>query len=228
MRTEITLAKAATPMPPALLTPPAPAIGLPSAMILYGRDEKGRPHSSKLAGDMADEAETAARLMGFRFAAADTDALRDLATCLPACRLFSSGKGSVPFVKISVYERLLAAIGTDDKPMPMKATSKPADGGSGAGAGQGRSGGGAGAGDPPATRAGTKAPISLSEVGLGSFVLAQGDDEGDEGYYAAKVLATKTPDSFVLQWAGYSDLPEFVRPRRTLGLLPPETAAGLE
>lgn len=228
MRTDITLANAAPSLPPGLLTLPSTGLTPGPAIILYGRDEKGRPHSSKFAGDMADEAEAAARLMGFRFAAADTDALRDLATCLPAGRLFSSGKGFVPFVKSSVYERLLAATGMADKPMPMKATSKPADGGGGAGAGQGRGGGGAGAGGPPATRAGVKAPTSLSEVGLGSFVLAQGDDEGDEGYYAAKVLATKTPDSFVLQWAGYSDLPEFVRPRRSLGLLPPETAAGLE
>ncbi|KQU25488.1 hypothetical protein ASG63_20470 [Methylobacterium sp. Leaf94] len=226
MRTDITLANAAPTLPPGLLTLPSIGLTPPPAIILYGRDEKGRPHSSKFAGDMTDEAEAAARLMGFRFAAADTDALRDLATCLPAGRLFSSGKGFVPFVKTSLYERLLAATGTADKPMPMKAHTKPADGGGAPGAGQGRGGGGAGAGDPPATRAGAKAPASLSEVGLGSFVLAQGD-EGDEGYYAAKVLATKTPDSFVLQWAGYSDLPEFVRPRGALGLLPPEAAVGL-
>lgn len=227
MRTQITLTTAVPPMPPTLMTPPAPAVAPPRAIILFGRDERGRPHASRFPGEEIGGAKEAARLMGLHLAVADTETLHGLAERLPAGRLFPSGKGFVPFVEAGIYERLLAATGTANKPIPIKATSKPADGGGGVGAGQGRSGGGAGAGDQPATRAGAKAPANLSEIGLGSFVLAKGDDEGDEGYYAAKVVATKTPDSFVLQWAGYQDLPEFVRPRRVLGLLPLEAAAGL-
>jgi hypothetical protein len=58
-------------------------------------------------------------------------------------------------------------------------------------------------------------------------VLAQGDEEEDEGYYAAKVILTKADDHFVLSWIDYPDLPEFTRARKALALLHPEAAAGL-
>ena len=56
-------------------------------------------------------------------------------------------------------------------------------------------------------------------------MLAQDDDE--DGYYAAKVVATKANDHFVLTWAHYPDLPEFHRARRALALLNPEIVEGL-
>lgn len=52
-------------------------------------------------------------------------------------------------------------------------------------------------------------------------MLAQADDEG--AYSAAKVVATKADDHFVLTWAGYPGCPEFSRPRSALGLLHPGT-----
>lgn len=104
------------------------------------------------------------------------------------------------------------------KPAPaIQAASKAAEAASSTLAGQGGGGtaGGAGAGG------GAKPPFDWDDIALGSLVLAQGDDE--DAYYAAKVVATKADDHFVLTWADYPGYPEFSRPRRALGLLHPAT-----
>ena len=215
---------------PALIAPPAspqPDAGTkPVPLILFGRDERGRPHGACFVRADPTAVERAADLMDLYLAAAETDALCDLGSKLPAGRLFpASGKAFVPFVKATVYDQLLAATGTRETPTPTKAVTKAPEAGGRAGAGQGSGAGGSGAGDPPATRAGAKAPGDWLQIGLGSLVLAQGDEDDDEGYFAAKVIATKAGDSFVLTWADYPDLPEFARPRKALALLHPETAA---
>ena len=197
----------------------------PAPIILFGRDANGRPHGASFIGDTA-AVERAADLMDLYCFPADTEALRNLAAMLPTGRLFpASGKAFVPFVKAVLYDQLLAAAGTHDISSPVKAAGKAAEAGGGAGGQPSGASGGSGAGDPPATRIGAKAPTDHSQIGLGSLVLA--DDE-EEGYYAAKVVLTKADDHFVLQWADYPDLPQFSRSRRALALLHPEAAAELE
>jgi hypothetical protein len=158
---------------------------------------------------------------------ADSDALLDLAAKLPAGRLFDSGRALVPYVKTTVYAQLLAAAGITAEPRPVKAAGKPADGGGGAGGNHGGGSSGSGAGEPPATRVGAMAPTDHSQIGIGSIVLAQGDDEDDEGFYRAKILLTKSPDSFILEWMDY-DLPQFTRSRRSLALLHPKAVEAAE
>ncbi|TXM66641.1 hypothetical protein FV226_23200 [Methylobacterium sp. WL12] len=189
---------------------------------MFGVDKRGRPHAARLVGEDTAEVERAADRMDLYFVAADTDALRDLGAKLPAGRLFpASGKAFVPFTSAALYDRLLKAAGIADAPRTVKAAGKAAEAG---GVPSGRSSGapgGSGAGDPPATRVGAKAPADHSQIGIGSLVLA--DDE-EEGYYAAKVILTKADDHFVLTWADYPDLPQFSRPRKALALLHPEAA----
>ena len=170
--------------------------------------------------------ERAADLMDLYLAAAETDALADLGAKLPAGRLFpASGKAFVPFVKRTIYDQLLAATGTRETPTPAKAASKAPEAGASAGAGQGSSAGGAGAGDPPATRAGMKAPTKWDEIGIGSHVLAcQGPMEG---WFEAVILATKSPNSFVLRWRDWPEEPEIVRAGIDLGLLPVNSREGI-
>lgn len=219
MRTEITLAKAVTPMPPALLTLPAQASALPPTIILFGRDERGRPHASRFAGVEAGEADAAAGLMGLQLAVADTETLRGLAERLPAGRLFPSGKGFVPFVKGDLYDRLLAATGTPDKPRPLAATSKPAEAPPPAGAGSGGKGG------PDSPGGAAKAPADWASIGIGSNVLAcQGPMEG---WWEAVVLYTKADDRFVLRWRDFPDEPEIARARKDLALMPPGSREGI-
>lgn len=219
LRTEITLANPGSPMLPALLTLPAPAAALPPAIILFGRDERGQPHASRFAGDMAGEAEAAAGLMCLHHAIANTDALRDLAARLPAGRLFPSGRGFVPFVKAELYERLLAATVTADTPLPVRAVSKAADAPPPAGAGSGSKG------SPDAPGGTPKAPGDWAGIKVGSTVLAcQGPMEG---WWEAVVVATKADDRFVLRWRDFPDEPEISRARADLGLMPPGSREGL-
>ena len=211
---------------PAAIKEPASVVG-PASIIVFGRDANGRPRGASLTSDPG-AAERAADLMDFYCFTADTATLRELAAKLPAGRLFpASGKAFVPFVKTTLYDRLLAATGTREAATPVKAAGKAAEARGGAGGEQGGGPNGSGAGDPPATRVGAKAPADHSQMGIGSIVLARGDDEDDEGYYAAKIVLTKSPDSFVLEWSNY-DLPQFVRPRRSLALLHPEAVEAAE
>lgn len=218
-------------VPPKLSLPKPVAVKDPTSIagaapiILFGRDTNGRPHgASFIGGDKA--VERAADLMDLYCFPADTEALLNLAAKLPAGRLFpASGKAFVPFTSAALYGQLLAATGTRETPTPAKAAGKPAEGGGSNGAGNGQGAGGSGAGDPPATRVGAKAPSDHSQIGIGSLVLAQGDEDEAEGYYPAKVILTKANDQFVLTWEDYPDLPEFTRARRALALLHPETAA---
>lgn len=220
MRTDITLAKAALPIPPALLTLPVPASQAPPAIILFGRDERGRPHASRFAGNVVTEAENAARLMSLNRAVADTDALPDLAARLPAGRLFPSGRGFVPFVKADLYAHLLAATGTADTPVPISAVSKPADAPPPAEASS------AGKGGPDAPGGAPKAPVDWAGIKVGSTVLAcQGPMEG---WWEAVVLYTKANDSFVLRWRDWPDEPEIARARKDLGLMPPGSREGMD
>ena len=233
MQVALALPSAAVALP-ALLTPPAtmaaepaPALVPLASLILFGRDEAGRPHASVFKDDMRPAVERAADLMDLYCFPADTEALHNLAAMLPTGRLFpASGKAFVPFVKAVLYDRLLAATGTREAPPPVKAAGKAAEARGGAGGEPSGGPGGSGAGDPPATRVGAKAPAEHSQVGIGSIVLAQGD-AGDEGFYPAKIVLTKSPDSFVLEWSNY-DLPQFVRPRRSLALLHPEAVEAVE
>ncbi|CAO4178313.1 hypothetical protein CLBKND_03186 [Methylorubrum aminovorans] len=204
---------------PTLLKVPALASAPPAAVILFGRDGRGRPHASRFAGDESAKAEDAARLMGLHLARANTEMLRDLATRLPAGRLFPSGKGFVPFVKADLYERLLAATGTVDMPMPARASGKAGDAPPPAGAGSG------GKGSPDAPGGAPKAPTDWAGIKVGSTVLAcQGPMEG---WWEAVVLYTKADNHFVLRWRDFADEGEFNRARKDLGLLPPDSLEGL-
>ena len=219
MRTEPTFAAAILPMPLALMALPAPAAEPPPAVVLFGRDERGRPHASRFLGTEAAEAENAARLMGLHHAHADTDALRDLAARLPAGRLFPSGRGFVPFVKADLYERLLAATGTPDAPMPVRPASKPADATPPACAGSGSQGG------PDAPGGAAKRPVDWAGIGIGSVVLAcQGPMEG---WWEAVVTYTKADAHVVCKWRDFPQDGEFTRAIKDLGLLPPGSREGL-
>ncbi|QUS37824.1 hypothetical protein RPMA_02300 [Tardiphaga alba] len=192
-------------------------------IILFGRDERGRPHGSIFDGLPAADVERAAGLMGMRTVAAESAALLDLSADLPKGRPFKSGSGFAPWVPISLYHKLLATAGLSDDPPPLKASAKPAEGGAGDGAGKGSPPGGSGADEPPAPKGGAKQPANFADIQIGSVVLAKGDD-GDDAYYAAKVVSVDTNDRLGLNWTGYPDLPRFSRPRKSVALLHPEAA----
>jgi len=190
----------------------------PPALILFGRDEGGRAHASFFTAAEEEGATRAATLMGLHTLAV-TEAHRPLAVGLPAGRLFAGGKAFVPFCSAKVFTALLAAASLPDWPIPVRAAGKAAEAPSAPGGtsdtGDGSSG--AGGDDKP------PADDPWVAINLGSVVLAKGDDE--DGYYAAKIIATKANQNFVLLWEDYPDLMEFTRHRHDLGLLRPGPAS---
>ena len=77
------------------------------ALVLFGRDQAGKPHASWFDAASVDLAAKAAGLMSMRAVPVETDELREVAASLPRGRLFSSGRAFTPFVKGKLYERLV-------------------------------------------------------------------------------------------------------------------------
>ena len=86
------------------------------AVVVFGRDEAGKPHASSFSASDAELAEKAAGLMGMRILRLTTDEGRELAAKLPRGRVFGSGRAFVPFVKAGLYDRLEAVAQASDGP----------------------------------------------------------------------------------------------------------------
>src|SRR4051794_14640931 len=149
-----------------------------TALIVFGRDNSGKPHASRFDASEAEVAEKAAGLMGMQVLRPETGEEQALAAKLPRGRVFASGRAFVPFVKAAVYGPL-AAFG---RLAGGEGAGEP-DSGCTAGAGDaaghtqpgeprdpaspngGNGGGPAGGGDPPA-------PGTWADIDAGSLVLA--------------------------------------------------------
>ena len=79
------------------------------ALVLFGRDQAGKPHASWFDAGSVELATKAAGLMSMRAVLIETDALREVVASLPRGRLFSSGRAFTPFVKSKLFERLVEA-----------------------------------------------------------------------------------------------------------------------
>ena len=77
------------------------------ALVLFGRDQAGKPHASWFDVASVELATKAAGLMSMRAVPVESDELRELVANLPRGRLFSSGRALTPFVKGKLYERLV-------------------------------------------------------------------------------------------------------------------------
>lgn len=80
------------------------------AIIIFGTDEKGRPHASYFEQPDLTAAEKAASVMGMRSLITNSEDERALAAELPRGRLFVSGRAFVPFVGARLHRRLTAAV----------------------------------------------------------------------------------------------------------------------
>ena len=69
------------------------------AIIVFGRDDAGKPRAAAFGHSDAQLAEKAAGLIGMRVLRLETDKARELAGRLPRGRVFASGRAFVPFVK---------------------------------------------------------------------------------------------------------------------------------
>lgn len=184
--------------PPA--SPPAPKPVI--ALVLFGRDEAGKPHAASFLDTDKDAARAAAQTMSLRSASVDSDAARHIAGELAVGRLFPSGKAFVPFVKATLYAELLAALGeADDAPQEASAEEEHEK-------------------LAPALYdyTGYRLPRGWGEIKLGSLVLATVGPQ--EGWYEALITEAKDDGLFVLKWRDWPDEPPFLRRAHQLALLP--------
>ncbi|UDL96236.1 hypothetical protein LGH83_08685 [Lichenihabitans sp. PAMC28606] len=201
-------------------------------LVIFGRDQAGKPHASWFDQASAELATKAAGLMNMQAVPVETEALRELAGSLPRGRVFSSGKAFTPFVNGKLYGRLVEVtrdllglshaeaadnptgeaaeddVGPDSA-MAGEATTPAVDGKPGKVL------------DPaPGKKAAPSKPIRRSsrieDVGLGSMVLAT--TGATEGWFEAEVIGINGT-MLTLKWCDYNE-PTVVRRRTELGFLP--------
>jgi hypothetical protein len=129
-------------------------------IVVHGVDENGKPRAARFPGDQVDLVNKAAALMSLQFCRATSPDMVEIALKLPAGRIYSTGRGFVPFVRRQLYDKLIEAlVGSKKKP---KAPSQTASG----------------------------MPRTWKEIGVGHLVLAQWDPAGGDGWWEARVIAT--------------------------------------
>ncbi|MGE7413560.1 hypothetical protein [Methylobacterium tarhaniae] len=198
------------------------------ALVLFGRDDAGRPRAAWFDASEAKLAAHAAEVMNLRMVQLADDEQRAFADQFTHGRVFSSGRAFVPYVRRELFPRLLELAGVradPDAPNPVTAAKE----GPPAAANTQMSGT---APRPPATPqppvspspgsfVGHKLPRDRDEIGLGSIVLAH---EGpDEGWWEAEVIGINgTVHS--LRWRDYPTQATILRRADELALLPPGKA----
>ena len=219
-------------------TLPVPADAQPSepCIVVFGRDEAGKPHASWFDAASADLALKAADLMQMRVLKVETEEQKALARQLARGRVFATGRAFMPFARESLYRQLVELAGgatglttvkanteatamahrpadlSVDGVQPVAVLDKP----NGAAAGQART-------SEPAARPSAPAPTvnprprTWDEIGMGSLVLAT-VGVGD-GWWESVVLGLNG-EMFTLKWRDFPREPTFVRRRTELGLLP--------
>jgi hypothetical protein len=190
------------------------------AIVVFGRDDTGKPHAAAFGHSDAQLAEKAAGLMGMHVLRLETDKARELAGRLPRGRVFASGRAFVPFVKAGLYDALAAfAEVSSGRGLPgavsaCTASQSPPDG-------PVRSEEGQGDRSPAETGNGPPSP-DWEAIGLGSVVLAPAGP--DDGWWEAIVVKV-AGDRLTLRWRDYPDDPLITRQRHRLALLHPSNPA---
>ena len=158
------------------------------ALVIFGRDEGGRPHASTFTAVEAELAETAAGHMAMWVLHLTGDEHRAAASELPAGRIFSSGKGFVPFCKETAYTRLQALEGAF-QPQPA---AEP---------------------EPPEY---SHVPSRHDDIAVGALVLAC--EVPKHGFFESVVIGAPDDDLLELRWLAWPALAPFVRRRAHVAL----------
>ncbi|MGE0502073.1 MAG: hypothetical protein AB7I79_15195 [Rhizobiaceae bacterium] len=181
------------------------AYGGTPVIIVLGLDESGKSHASWFGAADKDLATKASGLMGMATLAVDSDAIRLAADKLPKGKVFASGKAFVPFVKMSLYEKLVAFMPEADRPKKPAARKASADS--------------TAASTPQPKRT---LPEDWDKIVVGSLVLASVSPV--DPWYKCVVVEDKGDGLFVLKWRDYRD-PNIVRRREDIALLHPGNAS---
>ena len=205
-------------------------------IVVFGRDEAGKPHASWFDAASADLALKAADLMNMRVLKVETEEQKALARQMTRGRVFATGRAFMPFARESLYRKLVELAGGATGLTTVKASAEGAaeahrpaefsvDGvqalaaalnePNGAAAGQAKAS--ERAAPPPAlTPTVSPRPRTWDEIGIGSLVLAT-VGVGD-GWWESVVLGLNG-EMFTLKWRDFPREPTFVRRRTDLALL---------
>lgn len=218
-------------------TLPVPAQSQPSdpCLIVFGRDEAGKPHASWFDAASADLALKAADLMQMRVLKVETEEQKALARQMTRGRVFATGRAFMPFARESLYRQLVELAGGATGLTTVKASAEGAaeahrpaefsvDGVQALAAALNEPNGAAAgpakaserAAPPPAPTVNPR-PRTWDEIGIGSLVLAT-VGVGD-GWWESVVLGLNG-EMFTLKWRDFPREPTFVRRRTDLALLP--------
>ncbi|WP_131194554.1 hypothetical protein [Lichenihabitans psoromatis] len=204
------------------------------ALVIFGKDQAGKPHASWFDQASAELATKAAALMNMRAVPIESDALRELVGTLPRGRVFSSGKAFTPFVNGKLYGRLLEltrdllGLSAVEPTTATDVSDEAAEDGVGSQDDMasetitpGADGKPSKVFDPAPGKKGAPTkpvarPTRIEEVGLGSTVLAT--TGATEGWFEADVIGINGT-MLTLKWCDYNE-PTVVRRRTELGFLP--------
>ncbi|MCQ2002366.1 hypothetical protein [Rhizobium sp. NRK18] len=175
---------------------------LPQAVILLGRDDKGKAHASFFPATDSHAAHKAADLMGMLALKVETDEVRGFLKKLPKGKLFDSGKAFVPFVKQDLYREIASHLPEEDRVKAEQVRVAPA----------------AEEGEPLPVKPVSK-PKDWDEVVVGSVVLIK--DGAGEPWYEATVISIKDDGTYRLKWRDFLEEPAFNRRIEDIGLMHP-------
>lgn len=191
-------------------------------LIIHGVDEDGRPKAGTFKKEQATLANSAAALMRLKVLVIKTAEQAAVAAKLPTGRLYSNGKGFVPFVRRDLYAQLSGLI-TSRRPRAAKsparstvrattrkdaAKSAKPEGATDSGA--------------AASTAGAEGgfPKSWEDIRPGHLVLVQ--ESVEDGWWEA-IVTEREGDALTLRWRDYPRYPPFKMNVATVALVNPKT-----
>jgi hypothetical protein len=181
------------------------------ALILFGRDDAGKPRASWFDALSADLARKAADLMKMRVLPVETEEQKAVARQLQPGRVFSSGRAFTPFARREVFSKLVEFEGAHASNGSSKCEAAGNDNGHDASAQPSGGASMSSAANAP------KSPEDWDQIGVGSVVLAEDDPDG----WWESIVIGENGDAVTLKWRDWPNYPTFVRRRTELALLPP-------
>ena len=163
-------------------------------LIALGRDEQGKPRAARFPANQADLVAKAAKAMNLIVCKTNGEPLAELAKKLPSGRLYATGRGFVPPVGRSLYDKIVEQLQLAGQPVPKDVEQASAE--------------------QPAPGL----PTTWDDIAVGHLVIAQ--EGATDGWWEAIVLA-RDGDMLTLKWRDYPKQANVTRHAGAVALLKP-------
>ena len=94
------------------------------SLVVFGRDDAGKPRASWFDALSAELASKAASLMNMRILKVETDEQKEVARQLAPGRVFASGRAFTPFARATVFSKLVELAHGAQQPVRRSAVPK--------------------------------------------------------------------------------------------------------